>query len=252
MGFKIQTEKDLQDLIIPPAITSIIGKAKIGKSTWASLFPKPVFVWTERGAAGLKVPKLPPDRPVKDWTELLSCILQLQTDEHDRCTLVLDTIDVAQRLCMAHVITEKYGGDAAKFEAYKQGYVPMRQEFRRLLKGLGQARDKRNMNIVIISHEGILRGPNTLGEDYKMLGGNLEPECWKMLRDFSDQIGYAAVKTKAVKNKIRDIGGSERFLFFGDHPGREAGCRAGYEMPSEIKLSFDEYAKHMKGILNNG
>ena len=108
----------------------------------------------------------------------------------------------------------------------------------------------RKMNIVIISHQTYHKGASVHGEDYRVLGGNLEKECWEMLRDWSDQIGYAAVKIRAVDKKAQDVGGNKRYLFFDDHPGRMAGCRAGYELPAEMLLDYDEYAKHMKGKLN--
>ena len=44
--------------------------------------------------------------------------------------------------------------------------------------------------------------------------------------------------------------GDERVIVFKGSPGRDAGCRVGYEMPDEIKLSFDEYLKHMKEKIN--
>ena len=250
MDLTIQTEKDLESIKMPPPILTLVGGPKIGKTTMASKFPSPVILWTERGASGLKVPKLPADGPVNDWTMLLKCVNLIREEKHDRKTLVLDTIDIAQKLAMTHVINEKYKGDAATFEAYKQGYVPLRNEFRRLLKGLGQVRDQRNMNIVVITHQTHHKGASVHGEDYKVLGGNLEKECWEMLRDWSDQIGFAAVKIRAVKQKAQDVGGNKRYLFFDDHPGRMAGCRAGYELPPEILLDFEDYAKHMKGKLS--
>ena len=250
MDLTFLSENDLESIIIPPPQLTIVGPGKIGKTTFASKFPNPIILWTERGAAGIKVPKFPADGPVSDWESLLKCINLIRTEDHDRKTVVLDTIDIALKLAMKHVIDEKYKGDAAIFEAYKQGYVPLRNQFRRILKGLSMIRDKRGMNVVVIAHQTHHRGASIYGEDYKVLGGSLEKECWEMLRDWSDQIGFASVKIRGKDNKAQDIGGNKRYLFFDDHPGRMAGCRAGYELPPEIQLDYEEYAKHMKGKLN--
>ena len=40
--------------------------------------------------------------------------------------------------------------------------------------------------------------------------------------------------------------GKDRWIVFKGSPARDAGCRAGYEMPDKIKLAYSEYEKHMK------
>jgi hypothetical protein len=55
--------------------------------------------------------------------------------------------------------------------------------------------------------------------------------------------------TRVSDKKVKQLG-HDRFMVFDDHPGREAGCRGGYEMPSKIPLDYNEYKKHMKGKIN--
>ena len=242
---------------LPPPQLCLVGPPKIGKSVFASKFPKPVAICTEAGMVGIPIPTIPgPDpetgmeRVTETWVDFLACLKWVQTEDHGRKTLIIDTIDVAQRLCEQHIITTVFHGNADSYGSYNRGLIPMRSEFKRVINKLEAIRNN-GMNIVLIAHSGLQKGEDTLGQDYKKQAGDLDPQCWAAVRNHCDQIGYAMVKTQVSEKKIMKMGG-ERFLVFDDHPGREAGCREGYGMPPVIPLNFEEYKKHMKGKLING
>ena len=256
MQIKLLTEKEAAKKKLPPPQLLLVGHAKIGKSSFAALFPKPVAICTEAGMVGMPVPTLPGpdpetgvDRVVERWDDFLECLGWVLQNKHDRKTLIIDTIDVAQRLCEQHIIDTVYHGSGDGYAAFARGLIPMRAEFKRVINKLATIRDKRGMNIVLVCHAGLQKGEDTLGQDYKKLAGDLDPVCWAKIRNHCDQIGYAMAMTKVIDKKVKKVGG-ERYLVFDDHPGREAGCRKGYEMPSRIPLSFDEYKKHMEGKLS--
>jgi len=251
LDLRIVSDEEASKIETPPPIVVIVGPAKIGKSSFAAAFPKPIALWTERGMSCLPVPKLPVGGPVEKWDDLLKCLRFILKEKHDRKTIILDTIDIAQRLCQEYVIQESYHGCSKTYSAYGQGLVPMRMEFKRLLVGLEKCRDVKGMNVVVVAHSGLHKGDNTLGEDYKKMGGDMDSQCWARVRDWADQIGYALVQTKTIDKKVKQMG-SDRYLVFDDHPGREAGCRAGYQMPPKIELSFSAYDAHMKERLSRG
>lgn len=241
----IYSDEELSNQKLPPPIAGFYGSPKIGKSTFSSMFPKPIFLWTERGAAGLKVPKLPKEGPSSSWLELLKCIGDLLECEHDRETVVLDTLDVAVSLCTKHVLATDYNNDTKQYMAFFKGPSQMREEFKRLLRGLELLRDKRGMAVIVISHDGLQKGANALGDDFKKFGGSIDSGCWNLVRDWVDQLGHCCMEYKAIEGKAHQLG-KDRWIVFKGSPARDAGCRAGYEMPDKIKLAYSEYEKHMK------
>ena len=90
------------------------GSEGIGKSTFASHFPEPLFIDTEGGTKQLDVARF---QTPETWGQLLEMI-DAVIDEPDCCqTLVIDTIDRAEALLTVQLLQEagvdsieKYGG----------------------------------------------------------------------------------------------------------------------------------------------
>ena len=83
-----------------PVKTVLYGPEGIGKSTFASYFPDPVFIDTEGGTKRLNVKRLP--QPTS-WTMLLDEVAEVRKGSVPCGTLVIDTADWAERLCIQAV-----------------------------------------------------------------------------------------------------------------------------------------------------
>ena len=83
-----------------PVKTVLYGPEGIGKSTFASHFPDPVFIDTEGGTKRLNVARLP--QPTS-WAMLLDEVAEVRKGSVPCGTLVLDTADWAERLCIQAV-----------------------------------------------------------------------------------------------------------------------------------------------------
>ena len=205
--FEIPSEGQLHELL--PARVSLFGEQKVGKTSFAAKFPSPILIQAEDGAAGIPVPKMP-DTPCQSWDEIIQCLRVLLKEDHDRKTLIIDTLDKAETLAQKYILEDFFKGDKAKYMHFYKGPIMAGEMFNTLLFALDHLHKSKNMNIVLIAHDGLQNGANALGDEV----------------------------------------GKDRWIHFRGSPGRDAGCRAGYEMPEKIKLDFDEYAKHMKGKLN--
>lgn len=71
----------------------IYGPEGIGKTTFASQFPEPIFIDTEGSTKALDVARLP--KPTS-WTMLFEEIRYIMAHPEGCCTLVIDTIDWAE------------------------------------------------------------------------------------------------------------------------------------------------------------
>lgn len=126
------------------------GAEGIGKSTFASHFPEPLFIDVEGGTKQLDVARFPTP---SNWSELLEEI-DAVIEEPEVCqTLVIDTIDRAETLLLSTMLKEanvdsieKYGG------GYGKGYTALQERF---LKDFLNRLDKviaKGVNVVLLAH----------------------------------------------------------------------------------------------------
>ncbi|MCS6901519.1 MAG: MAPEG family protein, partial [Myxococcales bacterium] len=73
-----------------PLRVVLYGVEGVGKSTFASQAPDPIFLCAEEGAVGLDVARFP---TAHTWIEVLEAIRVLTHEEHPYKTLVIDSLD---------------------------------------------------------------------------------------------------------------------------------------------------------------
>lgn len=126
---------DLSQLSKPsgqrPVIITLFGEGGMGKTTLASMFPKPVIIRTEDGTTSLigndNVSLFPLAQSSQD---VLDAIEALATQEHDHKTLVLDSITQLATMIEGEIVAAdpkaksinqagggNYGGSNASLEA---------------------------------------------------------------------------------------------------------------------------------------
>lgn len=135
-----------------PIKSVIYGHEGIGKSTLASKLPNATFIDIEQGTNQLDVARLP--RP-RTWTELLSEIAEITNNDYGIETLVIDTADAAEQLCINHVCASA-GKKSVEEWGYGKGYVLVRDEFSKLVNMLSEL-TTHGTNVCILAHACISR-----------------------------------------------------------------------------------------------
>lgn len=135
-----------------PIKSVIYGHEGIGKSTLASKLPNATFIDIEQGTNQLDVARLP--RP-RTWTELLSEIAEITNNDYGIETLVIDTADAAEQLCINHVCASA-GKKSVEEWGYGKGYVLVRDEFSKLINMLSEL-TTHGTNVCILAHACISR-----------------------------------------------------------------------------------------------
>tara|TARA_Y100000310_G_C20575612_1_gene760238 strand:+ start:72 stop:860 length:789 start_codon:yes stop_codon:yes gene_type:complete len=238
--------------------TIVYGEPKIGKTTFGCSAPNAVLIGTEDGATGLDVVRITRkgERTIKSWGDVIHGITHLLKEEHDRKWVVIDTINGVVDLCSQHVCDRDFGGQwqAAKgkegYNQWAQGDKACAQEFKRLINGLDMLREKRGMGCILLAHQGLHRSGNALGEDFMKFAADINKYSWSLLLGWADHIGHACRDFMVHTPQGREDKGKgvavqkneTRWLVFDGGPGRDAGARAGYEMPGRIELSWSAYA----------
>ena len=87
------------NVLKPPRIL-IYGVAGVGKTTFASQAPSPVFLWTEDGAGTLDVTGFP---LATSFDDVLQALSALYSEDHGFQTVVIDSLDWLEPLVWRHV-----------------------------------------------------------------------------------------------------------------------------------------------------
>jgi hypothetical protein len=220
----------------------VYGPEGIGKSTFASKFPDPLFIDTEGSTKHLDVARLDPP---SSWTMLLEQI-KFVRDNKPCKTLVVDTIDWAERLARDHIIAINKVSSIESF-GYGKGYTYLAEEFGKMLNLLSDVIDA-GIHVVLTAHAMMRKfeQPDEMGA-YDRWELKLEKKTAPMAKEWADMVLFANYKTTILtdsKSKSKKAVGGERVMYTTHHPARDAKNRA--DLPEELPLSYEPIA-HLFG-----
>ena len=174
-----------------PVKTVLYGPEGIGKSTFASYFPDPVFIDTEGGTKRLNVKRLP--QPTS-WTMLLDEVAEVRKGSVPCGTLVIDTADWAERLCIQAVCAKAKVNGIEDF-GYGKGYTYVKEEFGKLLDALEEVLQAGH-NVVVLAHAAITKfeQPDAVG-NYDRWSMKTSKQVAPLLREWCDMLLFANYKT---------------------------------------------------------
>lgn len=221
----------------------LYGVEGIGKSTFASQFPNPLFIDTEGSTRHLDVRRLPDP---SSWTMLMDEVRHVINNPSLCQTLVIDTADWAEKLCMEHIMAvNKWTSIEAP--GYGKGYVVLMEEFGRLLNLLEQVID-RGVNIVMTAHAQMRKfeQPDELGA-YDRWELKLQKKTAPMVKEWADLVLFANYKTMVIKteDKKYKAQGGHRVMYTSHHPAWDAKNRMGLQ--EELPFDFANIAAHIPG-----
>lgn len=224
----------------------VYGVEGIGKTTFAAQFPSPIFIDTEGSTEFLDVKRF--EKP-QSWTMLLDEVKHVRDNPGLCATLVIDTLDWAERICIASVCA-KQGIGGIEDMAYGRGYTYAYEEFGKLLNALSDVA-ARGVNVVCVAHAMIKKfeQPDE-AEPYDRYQLKLVDTPKKsnagMVKEWADAVLFANYETivetvgdgKGAKGKAR--GGQKRVLHTQHHACWDAKNRWG--LPPEIPLDYAQIA----------
>ena len=213
----------------------IYGCEGVGKSTFASKFPNPLFMDLEEGTAHLDVKRA----DVSSWEDILATIDELAKDTQGFGTFVMDTADWAERMCSAY-LCKKYKKTGIEDFGYGKGYQYLAEEYAGLLAKLTTLQNA-GMHVVVLAHSAIrkLELPEENGSY-----DHYELKCSKtvspLIKEWADGLLFANYRTYVQANangKGKAIGGKERVLYTEHTPFCDAKNRWG--LTGILPLSFE-------------
>ena len=221
----------------------IYGPEGIGKSTFASNFPNPIFIDTEGSTKHMDVARTP--NP-SSWTMLLEQIKYFKNNPNQFNTIIIDTADWAERMCIEYLCARDKK-DGLEGWGYGRGYTYLTEEFGRLLDLLTELIDL-GINVVITAHAFMRKfeQPDELGA-YDRWELKLQRKTAPMIKEWADMVLFANYKTHVVnvdgqgvqkgRNKVQ---GGKRIMYTTHHPCWDAKNRHG--LNDELPFDYKEIA----------
>lgn len=223
--------------------TVIYGPEGIGKTTFASSFPDPLFIDTEGSTSHMDVARLP--KPTS-WSLLQKEIDYVINNPTICATLVLDTADWAETLALTEICDSKKIKGIEDI-GYGKGYTYLAESFGAMLNKLSEI-SERGVNVVVTAHAQMRKfeQPDELGA-YDRWELKLQKKTAPLLKEWADMVLFANYKTMVInidgqgaqkgKNKAQ---GGKRVMYTSHHPCWDAKNR--FELPEELSFDFDEIA----------
>lgn len=220
-----------------PSRVVLYGPEGIGKSTFGSKAPDPIFLGTEEGTAQLDVNRFPqPD----DWNDVLSAVANLREEKHKVKTLVIDTLDWLEPLCWDQVCKKAGKPDIESF-GYGKGYVAALDEWRSLLHRLDRLRNERGVGIVMLAHSHIRTFKNPEGEDFDRYELKLHMKTSGLMKEWADCVLFANYETYThdQDGRAKGVDSGSRVV----HTERRAAFDAKnrYGLPEKIALEWSDF-----------
>lgn len=233
---------------IPGAKKCVLyGPEGIGKSTFASHFPDPIFIDTEDSTKELDVARF--DKPTS-WEMLLQEVRYAINTPNICKTLVVDTADWAEKLCIKSVCAQYQKSGIESFD-YGKGYTYVYESFGELLNLLADLTE-RGIHVVLNAHAATKRReqPDEFGT-YDCWGLKLidSPKCSiaNMVKEWADIVLFANYKVMVVaaddKGKKHKAQGGRRVMYTSHHPCWDAKNRLG--LPEELPLDFSALEQYI-------
>ena len=232
----------------------LYGPEGIGKTTWASEAPSPIYLGAEDGTSQLDIARFPePER----WEDVFVAIDQLAASEHDYKTLVLDTIDWLEPLCWRWIcenVPDDKGAKRSAIDEYGwgRGYNAAVDQWRKLVAALDKLRATKGMNIVMLAHTQVKNYKNPLGSDYDRYELKLHQKSAGLLREWVDAVLFAQYETftQEQNKRAKGVDSGARVVYTERRAGFEAKNRM--SLPPKMVLSYGEFHSAMSSGLDPG
>lgn len=218
----------------------VYGPEGIGKSTFAAHFPEPLFIDTEGSTKDMDVART--ESPTS-WMMLMEQVRYVKNHPELCRTLVVDTADWAEMLCITQICDKNHKASIEEF-GYGKGYVYVQEEFGRLLNALEEV-VKAGIHVVLTAHAKMRKfeQPDELGA-YDRWEMKLTKQTAPMVKEWADMVLFANYKTFVInvdgqgvqkgKNKVQ---GGKRVMYTNHHNCWDAKNR--YGLPEELPFEYE-------------
>lgn len=213
----------------------LYGTEGIGKSTLAARFPSTVILDTEDGTRNIDCARV----WCGDWMALQAAMVDLGNDAQGFETVVVDSVDWAERLCLSHMLRKADKKSIEDF-GFGKGYTMLAEQISALIR---QADDliRRGLNVVFVGHSTVKRTtPPDQDEGWDRYELKLSRQVAPLFKEWADALLFCNYRTRLVEGadgRTRAKGGKERILYAERTAAWDAKNR--YGLPAEMPMTIE-------------
>jgi len=219
-----------------PQRVVIYGVESVGKTTFASKFPNPLFLDIEGGSNHLAVDRV----AVSSWKELGQCITEAAATDYE--TIVIDSADWAERLAVEDLLATNKKQSVEDF-GFGKGWVMTAEKVSRFLTALDSLIEN-GKHVVVLAHSKVQRTePPDILAAYDRYELKLSKQSSPLVKEWADELWFFRFKTKAVSQengKAKGIGGKERIILTTHSAAYDAKTRSG--LAEELPMEWESVA----------
>ena len=211
------------------------GPEGVGKSTFASHFPEPLFIDVEGGTKQLDVARFPTPATWADLLEEIDAVIE----EPDVCrTLVIDTIDRAESLLIAAMLKES-GKSSIEDYGYGKGWTLLQERF---LKDFLNRLDRviaKGVNVVLLAHAMMRKLESPEDPPYDRWELKVSKKVAPIVKEWADILLFMNYEVMVIEenNRTKAKGQAKRKMHANHRPTYDAKNR--YGLPDDMDLSFE-------------
>ena len=215
----------------------LYGVPGIGKTTFASKWPAPLFIDVESGSTRLDVARVDPTPAT--YSEFLAVINQIRQDNCGYKTIVIDSADWLEQMMIKQICQNDGVNCIEKYQkGYGKGWTKVCELWAELLDNLDRIRKTKGMHILFVAHSKIKRhepADDTAYDRYTLVQNEKSADILKKWADLILFAKYDVTVSENSEGKIKAHSNGKRLMMTDHNPCWDAKNR--FDLP--LKLDFD-------------
>lgn len=226
-----------------PVRCVLYGVEGIGKSTLSAQFPAPLFLDTEDGTRQLEVDRV----SCPDWASLRGAVAELAVEKHGYQTIVIDSIDWAERQ-LIEFVCKKDGKSSIEDYGFGKGYTVVAEHMSRFVESLDNLH-RAGLHVLLVAHAKVQRtSPPDQTDGYDRYELRLSKQVAPIVKEWADALLFANYRMRLIEGsdgKRKAIGGKDRVVYAERAAAYDAKNR--YGLGEELAMTIEALAPLFTG-----
>ena len=219
----------------------LYGEEGIGKTTFGSEAPKPIFLPTEVRFRGIEVDRMP---RIESWDDMLAALTVVEEEKHDWQTICVDTLDALEPL-IHDVVCEREGWESIGEPGWRKGEQAAVELWREFLVRIDRIRLNRKMEVILLAHGRLGNFKDPESEGWQFWEPAIDKAAYGLFGQWADSILFGQFERFAVKlskgKGAKRVGRSSGRRVLRTRPSATWRAKDTYGLPPELPMSYHDY-----------